>query len=140
MPPVGNAMRLIDHKKADTKISDMALNIFAEKCFRCHENKVYFILLYGRQNIFSAILNSAVQDVAPKPHLLRRFHLIFHENQQRAYDQRDTAMLGAHQFCAYKVNQTFAPAGSLHHEGTSFSHSGLNSLVLSITESCLFSV
>ena len=67
----------------------------------------------------------------------RCLQLVLHQHKQRTDDHGHAPVLLPHQFCAGKIHQTFSPAGSLHHQGSSPGRHRLNRFVLPVTE-CRF--
>ena len=109
------------------------LCFFLQQGFRRNENHVQLISCQPVQNGFPfyGILDRAVQRSAFQAHFPCHFHLVFHQNKQRADHHGAALAFSAVQLCADVINKALSPSGFLHDQDAFFRHSSLYGFILS---------
>ena len=117
MPPVRDAVRLVDHQQGDPVLN----------CGKEFIPEVIILQLLGRDEqhvdlvaldcVLDPVPFTAVVGAFPfraDSHPLRRLDLVAHQRQQRRDEERRSVPGLAQQFGGDEVDEALAPAGALH--------------------------
>ena len=117
MPPVRDAVRLVDHQEPDP-LDEQRQHRVAElrvvQPLRADEQQVHRVLGQQPLHLLPRIPIGRVDRVSPNPQPLGRRDLIAHQRQQRRHDQSRTSPPLAQQRGRDEVDRRLPPPGPLH--------------------------
>ena len=121
MPPVGDAVRLVDHEQPDA-LDEQRQHRVAElrvvQALGADEQQVDRVLRQQPLHLVPRIAIGRVDRVRPDPQPLRGRDLVAHQRQQRRHDERRPGAPLAQQRGGDEVDRRLAPARALHAEHT----------------------
>ena len=123
VPPVRDAMSLIDHEQPNTSADarqHVAQKMLVVEPFRRNEEHVASVLSKVGFDRPPVIAIAAVQGVSTNADPFGHLDLIAHQREQRTDEQRRPRVLFAQQLGRQEVDETLAPPGALHDEQSAF--------------------